>query len=57
LDDGVALAGDGFDEGGFAATIGTENGDVLAGVDSEVDVVKNDVVTAGNVDVSEFEES
>ena len=41
--DGVALAGDGLDEGGFAAAVGAEDGDVLAGVDGEVDVVEDDV--------------
>ena len=32
LGEGVALAGDGLDEGGFAAAVGAEDGDVLAGV-------------------------
>ena len=54
--DGVALAGDGLDEGGFAAAVGAEDGDVLAGVDGEVDVVEDDVVAAGYVDVSQMQE-
>ncbi len=56
LDDGVALAGDGLDEGGFAAAVGAEDGDVLAGVDGEVDVVEDDVVAAGHVDVCQMQE-
>ena len=55
-DDGVALAGDGLDEGGFAAAVGAEDGDVLAGVDGEVDVVEDDVVAAGYVDVGQMQE-
>ena len=55
LDDRVALAGDGLDESGFAAAVGAENGDVLAGVDAEIDVVKDEVVAAGYVYVSQFE--
>ena len=55
VDDGVALAGDGLDEGGFAAAVGAEDGDVLAGGDGEVDVVEDDVVAAGYVDVLERE--
>jgi hypothetical protein len=53
---GVALAGDGFDEGGFAAAVGAEDGDVFAGFDAEGDVVEDDVVAAGYVDVLKFEE-
>lgn len=54
--DGVALAGDGFDEGGFAAAVGPEDGDVFAGGDAEGDVVKDDVVAAGDADVLHEEE-
>ena len=53
--DGVALAGDGLDEGGFAAAVGAEEGDVLAGGYGEVDVVEDDVFAAGNVDVLEMQ--
>ena len=53
LDNRVALAGDGLDEGGFAAAVGAEDGDVLAGVDGEVDVVEDDVVAASHVDVGQ----
>ena len=54
--DGVALAGDGLDEGGFAAAVGAEDGDVLAGGYGEVDVVEDDVFSAGDVDVFEVQE-
>ena len=54
MDDGVALAGDGLDEGGLTATVGAEDGDVLAGVDGEIDVVEDDVVSAGYVDVGQM---
>ncbi len=54
LGDGVALAGDGLDEGGLAAAVGAEDGDVFAGVDGEVDVVEDDVVAAGYVDVGQM---
>ena len=56
LDYGVALAGDGLDEGGFAAAVGAEDGDVLAGGDGEGDVVEDGVAAAGYVDVLEGEE-
>ena len=54
--DGVALAGDGLDEGGLAAAVGAEDGDVLAGGYGEVDVVQDMIVAAGYVDVVEFKE-
>ena len=49
---GVAGAGDywidfavhGADEGGFAAAVGSEDGDVFAGGDGEVDFVEDDGV-------------
>jgi hypothetical protein len=56
LDDWVALAGDGLDEGGLAAAVGAEDGDVLAGVDGEVDVVEDDVVAACHVDLGQMQE-
>jgi len=52
----IALAGDGLDEAGFAATVGAEDGDVLSGVDGEIDVVEDDVVTAGDIDVGQMQE-
>ena len=52
--DGVALAGDGLDEGGLTAAVGAEDGDVLAGVDEEVDVVEDDVVAASYIDVGQM---
>jgi hypothetical protein len=54
LNDWVALAGDGLDQRGFAAAVRAENSNMLTGVDREVDIVKNDVVSASDVDVSEF---
>ena len=56
LEDGIELAGDGQNERGFAAAIGTEDGDVLAGADSEIDVVEHDTVAAGDADVAEAKE-
>lgn len=47
-DDGVALAGEGLDERGFAATIGAENGDVFPVGNAEGDVVEDNVVAAGD---------
>jgi len=55
-DDGVALAGEGFDEGGFAAAIGTEDGKVFTVGDAEGDGVEDDVVAAGDTDVAHEEE-
>lgn len=55
-DDGVALAGDGFDEGGLAASVGAEDGDVLAGSDAEGDGMEDNVVAAGDGDVAHEEE-
>jgi hypothetical protein len=55
-DDGVELAVHGADEGGFAAAVGAEDGDVFAGLDGEVDVVEDDAVAGGYVDVAHVEE-
>jgi len=55
-DDGVALAGDGFDEGGFATAVGAEDGEVLAAGDAQGDGVEDDVVAAGDADVAHKEE-
>src|ERR1700744_283684 len=55
LDDGVALAGDGLDEGRFAAAVGAEDRDVLAGANSEVDVVEHDIVATGHIDMLKFQ--
>ena len=51
----VGLAVDGENECGFAAAIGAEDGDVLAGFDGEIDVVEDDALAAGYVDIFEFE--
>ena len=56
LDDGVDLAGHGEDERGFAAAVGAEDGDVLAGADGEIHVVQDDAIAARDVDVAHFEE-
>ena len=56
LDDGINLAGDGEDEGGFSASVGAEDGHVLAGADGEIDVVEHDAVAAGHVDLAQREE-
>jgi len=55
LGDWVALAGDGLDECGFAAAVGAEDGDVLAGVDGEIDVVEDNVFAASNVYVGQMQ--
>ena len=55
-DDGVELAVHGADEGGFAAAVGAEDGDVFTGGDGEVDVVEDDGVAQGDVDVAHVEE-
>ena len=56
LDDGVEVAGHGADEGGLAAAVGAKDDDVLAGADGEVDVVEDDGVSEGDVDVGHGEE-
>ncbi len=55
LHDGVDLAGDGEDECGFSAPVGAENGNMLAGANAEVDVVKHDAVAARDIDLAQFE--
>lgn len=55
-DEGVDFAVHGADEGGFAAAVGAEDGDVFAGADGEVDVVEDDAVAEGDVDVAHAEE-
>ena len=50
-DERVELAVHGADEGGFAASVGAEDGDMFAGLDGEVDVVEDDAVAEGDVDV------
>lgn len=55
-DDGVALAGNGLDQRGFAAAVGAEDGDVFPVGDAERDVVEDNVVAAGDGDVAHDEE-
>jgi len=50
-EDRIALAGDGLDERGLAAAVGTENGDVLSGCDGEIDIVEDDRVAARYADL------
>jgi len=54
-DDGIELAGHGADERGLAASVGAEDGDVFAGMDGEIDVVQDDAVAEGDVDVAHLE--
>ena len=54
--DGIALAGHGLDERGFAAAVGAEDGDVLAAGDSQGNIVKDGFHSAGHGDVLEFDE-
>lgn len=56
MDEGVKLAGDGFEQGGFAAAVGAEDGEVFAGVEGEGDVVEDGLVAAGYGDVLEIED-
>lgn len=55
LDDRIALAGNSLNEGGFTAAIRAKNGDVLTGVDAEIDIVEDEVFTAGYIYVTQFE--
>ena len=55
VDDGIALAGDGLDQRGFSAAVGTEDGDVLSSGDAEADVVEHDGFATGYVDVLHVE--
>ena len=55
-DERVEFAVHGADEGGFAAAVGAEDGDVFAGLDGEVDVVEDVAVAEGYVDVSHLQE-
>jgi len=54
-DDGVALAGNGFDECGFTAAVGTEDGHVFAVGDAQRNIVQNDVVATGDGDIAHEE--
>ena len=54
--EGVELAGDGLEQGGFAAAVGTEDGNVFAGLDEEVDVAEDRGLAAGYVDVLEVKD-
>jgi len=55
-DEGVDFAIHGANEGGFPAAIGAENGYVLACLDVEVDIVEDDAVSEGDVDIGHAEE-
>lgn len=55
-DQRIALAGHGLDECGFTAAVGPENGDVLARLDAQVDVVQNDIVATCDADMFEEKE-
>ncbi len=56
LNQRINLAVEGADEGGFAAAIGAENGDVFARFNVEVNVAEDDGVAQGNVDIAHSEE-
>lgn len=55
LDDGIELAGHREDKRGFSATIGTEDGDVLASTNRQVDVTQDDTLASRDVDAAHFE--
>ena len=52
----VALAREGLDQGGLAATVGAEDADVFANRDAKGEAVEGDVLTAKNSDVLQVEE-
>ncbi len=54
--EGVELAGDGFEEGGFATAVRAEDGEVLSREEVEVDVVEDGRAAAGDKDVLEGED-
>jgi hypothetical protein len=51
----MAFARDRFDERGFAAAVGAEDGNVLAGFDREAEAVQGETRAALDADVFEFE--
>ncbi len=54
---GGHVAGEDFEEGGFAGAVGTEERPVLARLDAPVDVAEEGVVAALDGEVLNFEES
>ena len=52
----IAFARDGLDERGFAATVGTKDADVFAGVDAQGEVAESRQVTANHGDVVQIEQ-
>ncbi len=55
LHDGVDLTSNGQDQGGLAAAVGAQDGDMLTGTEVEVDVVENDTIATRHVYVFQFE--
>jgi hypothetical protein len=53
--EGIALPGDGLNEGGFAATVGAENGYMFPRPDAEADVTEGDVFAAHYGDAAQFD--
>ena len=55
LQDGVEVARDQLDQGGFAASVGAEDGDVLALRDGDGDAVQRDALVAADGYVFQFD--
>jgi len=55
-DERVEFAGHRADESGLAAAVRAENGDVFAGLNGEIDIVKDDPVAEGHVDTAHVQE-
>jgi len=56
-DNRVALARDGFDESRFAATVWSEDGDVLAGIHAKAEVVEGDVFSSNDAHIFKVNQS
>ena len=54
LVDGVALAGDGLDEGGFAAAVRAEDRNMLPGIHRQIDVMQDDIIATSYIYVCKF---
>lgn len=54
--DGVALAGEGFNQRRFSAAVRAKDGRVFAVLDAQREIVEDDVVAARNRDVAHEEE-
>lgn len=53
-DERISLAGEGLDQGRFAAAVGAKDSDVLSRPDAERDIVQHDGVAAGDKNILHF---